>query len=126
MRVQIYTNGQAAEAPFLYHAQRHHYRALLDAGVAVCETRVQYNHAKFLVVDARTVFVGSANMDLRSAHLNFELAAVAFDAPALARAVQATIEERRPEFRCVTVDVLPTAPVVRALDALCGLFSPRL
>jgi len=126
VRVRIYTNGQAAEAPFLYHAQRHHYRKLLDTGLEIYETIEQYNHAKFLVVDARRVFIGSANMDLRSAHLNFELAAVALDAPALAADVLETIEARRAEFRRVTEQRLPKQPVARAIDALCGLFSPLL
>ncbi|HEB52343.1 MAG TPA: hypothetical protein ENI87_03705, partial [bacterium] len=65
--VSVYTNGARAEAAFLYQAQRHHYRELLRAGIAVYETIDEYNHAKLLVVDERTVLVGSANMDLRSA-----------------------------------------------------------
>src|SRR5690606_20786567 len=36
--VRIYTNGLRAEAPVLYHAQRHHYRRLLQSGIDVYET----------------------------------------------------------------------------------------
>jgi len=126
VKVRIYTNGKRAEAWLLYHAQRHRYRFLLEAGVEVFETIEQYNHAKFLVVDDRTVFVGSANMDLRSAHLNFELAAVALDAPDLARDVMQTVADRAPEFRQLTLETLPNSPRSRAVDGLCALFSPLL
>lgn len=126
VRVRIYTNGQKVEAAFLYHAQRHRYRALLDANVEVFESIEQYNHTKFLVVDHRTVCIGSANMDLRSAHLNFEVAAVALDAEPLAAAIQATIDERLPDFRRMTKGHLPRDPLRRAVDGICGLFAPLL
>lgn len=126
VRVRIFTNGARAEAPVLYHAQRHHYRQLLERGIELYETTVSYNHAKYLVIDERTVVVGSANMDLRSAHLNFEIAAVALDAPALAAAVLATHAERGAGARQVTPERLPLSPFWRAVDGLCGLLSPLL
>jgi cardiolipin synthase len=126
VRVRIYTNGPAAEAAVLYHAQRSHYKLLLDAAVEVYETVREYNHAKLLVVDGRTVVIGSANMDLRSANLNFELAAVAVDAEQLATEVMTTIERRRGAFRRITPADLPRRPWARAIDGLCGLFSPLL
>lgn len=126
VEVRIYTNGPRAEAAFLYHAQRHHYRRLLESGIQVFETVEEYNHTKFLMVDSKTVCIGSANMDLRSAHLNFELAVVAVDAAPLAQAIQATIEERRPDFRLITRQSLPRNPIWLAVDAACGLFSPLL
>jgi cardiolipin synthase A/B len=126
VRVRVFTNGPSAEAAFLYHAQRHRYRSLLDSNVEILETVQQYNHTKFLVVDERTVCIGSANMDLRSAHLNFEVAAVALDAKPLAAAIQATIDERQPDFRQITKADLPKNPFLRALDGVCGLFAPLL
>ncbi len=126
VRVRVHTNGVRSEAAFLYHAQRHHYRRLLESGIEVFETTESYNHAKYLVVDGRHVLVGSANMDLRSAHLNFEVAALVVGAPEFAGEVRATIEERQAEFRRVTPELLPTNPFWRAIDALCGLFSPLM
>jgi len=126
VRVRVYTNGPRAEAAILYHAQRQRYRTLLDANVEILETVEEYNHTKFLVVDERTVCIGSANMDLRSAHLNFEVAAVALDARPLAAAIAATIGERQPGFRRVRKADLPTNPFLRALDGVCGLFAPLL
>lgn len=124
--VRIYTNGARAEAAFLYHAQRHHYRRLLESGLELYETIEEYNHTKFLVVDGKTVCIGSANLDLRSANLNFELAAVALDAEPLATAIQATIESRQSGFQRVTLESLPRNPFWRAVDGGCALFSPLL
>jgi len=124
--VRIYTNGPKVESAVLYHAQRHHYRQLLAAGVELYETVREYNHAKLLVVDGKTVLVGSANMDLRSAHLNFEIAVVAIDAEILAGEVSQTIEQRRADFRRLQEADLPSDPIRRVLDGLCGMLSPLL
>ena len=124
--VRVYTNGPKVEAAVLYHAQRHHYRQLLAAGIELYETVQDYNHAKLLVVDEKHVMVGSPNMDLRSAHLNFELAVLAIDAPALAREVLQTIERRRSDFRRLSFADLPGDPLRRAVDGLCGMLSPLL
>ncbi|MGK0203975.1 MAG: cardiolipin synthase [Planctomycetota bacterium] len=126
VRVRIYTNGARAEAAFLYHAQRHHYRRLLESGLELYETIEEYNHTKFLVVDGQTVCIGSANLDLRSANLNFELAAVVLDAEPLAAAIQATIDQRQEGFQQVTSESLPRNPFWRAVDGGCALFSPLL
>jgi cardiolipin synthase C len=48
-------------------------------------------HAKTLVIDRRTVFIGSFNMDPRSTHLNTEMG-VLIDSTELAAAVAAAIE----------------------------------
>lgn len=126
VRVRIHTNGPKTEAAVLYHAQRSYYARLLAAGVEIYESVTDYDHAKLIVVDCRTVIVGSANMDLRSAHLNFEVAAVVVDADALAAEVLATMDRRRAAFRRITLADLPAKPWQRALDAACGLLSPLL
>jgi putative cardiolipin synthase len=48
-------------------------------------------HAKTLVVDSKIVYIGTFNFDPRSENLNTEVGAIIHD-PALARAVQASIE----------------------------------
>jgi len=48
-------------------------------------------HAKTLVIDSKTVFIGTFNFDPRSANLNTEVGAIIHH-EALARAVEASIE----------------------------------
>jgi len=126
VRVRIHTNGQASEAFGLYHAQRSYYRELIDAGVELFETSPDFNHAKLLVVDRSAVMIGSANMDMRSAHLNFELAVVLPDSPDLAAAVLATLDERSASSRRVVVDEARIPWLRRFVDGFCRLLSPLL
>ena len=53
-------------------ATRSYYEVLLEAGVKIYEYKPGFIHAKTLVVDGNTSIVGTANMDFRSMHLNFE------------------------------------------------------
>ncbi|MCA8948962.1 MAG: PLDc N-terminal domain-containing protein [Planctomycetes bacterium] len=126
VRVRLFTNGRKAEAMILYWAQRTYYARLLKVGAEIWETELDYDHSKLLVVDRRTVMVGSANLDLRSAALNFEIAVVAVGAAGFAEAVLATIEERQALRRRVTRDGLPRSPLVRVLDGIATLASPLL
>jgi cardiolipin synthase A/B len=54
-------------------AGRSFYRELLEAGVKLYEHRPGMLHAKTMVVDGKWATVGSANMDIRSFRLNFEV-----------------------------------------------------
>jgi cardiolipin synthase A/B len=61
-------------------AGRYHYGELLRAGVRVYEYRGGILHAKTVEVDGRCATIGSANLDLRSFRLNFELNITAYGA----------------------------------------------
>jgi cardiolipin synthase len=60
-------------------AARSYYRDLLMAGVRVFEYQPSMLHAKTMIVDGRWCIVGSANVDIRSFRLNFEVGALIFD-----------------------------------------------
>jgi cardiolipin synthase len=77
-----------------FHAGRSFYTQLLEAGVDVREYLPGIVHAKTLVADQRVALVGSANMDLRSFRLNFEVHTLVHDAT-----TAATLTE---EFRAET------------------------
>jgi len=68
-----------------FHAGRSFYEPLLEAGVGVYEYVPGMVHAKTMVVDSAVSLVGSANMDLRSFRLNFEVHALVHDAALAAR-----------------------------------------
>lgn len=64
-----------------FHAGRSYYNELLEAGVHIYEYQPGMIHAKTMVVDGRIVLLGSANMDMRSFRLNFEVHALIHDEP---------------------------------------------
>jgi len=72
-----------------FHAGRSVYGPLLDAGVRLLEYGPGIVHAKTLVADGRVALVGSANMDLRSFRLNFEVHTLVHDSTTAAALRQA-------------------------------------
>jgi putative cardiolipin synthase len=103
VKVTILTNSLAANDEPLVHTGYARYRVeLLSTGVDLYElspTRIQHNkrlmlpgtslgrlHAKTAVIDRSTVFIGSMNLDPRSASKNTELGVLA-ECPQLAREV---------------------------------------
>lgn len=110
VRVRILTNSLASNDVSAVHVGYAHYReALLRAGVELYEMRpalVGRNnardsklmigsssaslHTKAFVVDSAHVFVGSMNLDPRSAYLNTELG-ILVDSPELARQLLAVV-----------------------------------
>lgn len=64
--------------PIAMAAASSYFPPLLEAGVRIFRYRRGFMHAKTLVVDDWVSAVGSANLDMRSFHLNFELNAFVF------------------------------------------------
>ena len=60
-------------------AGRSHYGLLLDAGIEIQEYTAGLLHAKTLTVDRDFGLIGTANLDLRSFYLNFEIALLVYD-----------------------------------------------
>ncbi|HEX4151099.1 MAG TPA: phospholipase D family protein [Steroidobacteraceae bacterium] len=93
VHIRILTNSLAStDAPLVYNGYARYRVALLKMGVELYEVRPKLGqkrprfhpfktsnamlHAKALVIDQRTVFIGSLNMDRRSARFNSELGLV--------------------------------------------------
>lgn len=86
------------------YAARWYYGKLLRGGVRIFEYEPAMLHGKTLVADGQIAVVGSANVDLRSYRLNFEVGALVNDAEFaatlerrfvrdLARATEVTLEQ---------------------------------
>ena len=70
-RVRLILAGKS-DVPIARLAAQVYYRRLLRAGVEIYEYEPQILHAKLMIVD-NTVYVGSANLDIRSLNLNYEI-----------------------------------------------------
>ncbi len=108
-----------ADHLLVHLAARSYYKRLIDAGIRVFhyesagfrwsrdKTRKGFVHAKTLVVDSWLATVGSANMDMRSFHLNFELNAFVFE--------EAFVDRLADQYRSDLADALEvTADEIRA------------
>ncbi|MGH8023086.1 MAG: phospholipase D-like domain-containing protein, partial [Limisphaerales bacterium] len=70
-RVRLVLPGKT-DVPISKLAARNFYKRLLEAGVEIYEYEPQILHAKLICLGAVT-YIGSANLDIRSLRLNYEL-----------------------------------------------------
>ncbi len=113
--------------PYLLQVGRSYYEELLAYGVAIYEYGKGINHAKVAAFDHRWMMVGSANFDIRSMRLNFELNVLVNDPAATAqleavllhdyeqdseRIELETFRKRSYRQRCVESLFRPLAPLL--------------
>lgn len=67
------------DTPITAAAGRAAYQDLLDAGVRIHEFQRGLLHAKTITVDRRLALIGSANLDMRSFWLNYEVTVFIYD-----------------------------------------------
>lgn len=60
-------------------AARSYYDELLAAGCRIYEYRLGMLHAKYMVIDSAVAVIGSANLDVRSLYLDYEITALFYD-----------------------------------------------
>ena len=109
-----------------FHAGRSYYDQLLDAGVHIHEYLPGMIHAKSMVVDGRIVLVGSANMDMRSFRLNFEVHALIHD-PSAARYLATCFADDLAQTREVELEPWRKRPMTYRIAEGAGRFvSPLL
>jgi len=107
-------------------AARSFYRQLVHGGVRVFEYQPSMLHSKSMVVDERWGIVGSANVDMRSFRLNFEVGAVFFD-PALTQEMSRRFLADLAASREITVGSLRRLGLGgRVLQGIARLLAPLL
>ncbi len=107
-------------------AGRSYYRELLRVGVRIFEYRPSMLHAKTMVIDGAWGIVGSANVDMRSFRLNFELGALVID-PAFAGLLEKRFLDDLKQSTEVTAEAWSRRGFFsRFRDAVARLLSPLL
>ena len=84
---------QHSDHPLVLYAGRSYYDTLLESGVKIYEYGASFLHAKSLVVDRTWGTVGSANMDVRSFRLNFEVNAAIYSQRFVDRLAEVFIQD---------------------------------
>ena len=109
---------------FIDWATRAHLDPLLRAGVRVWLDEPPFDHSKVMVVDDIWCFVGSANWDMRSFRLNFELNVEIIDADLAAELDR--FMRGKMEARLSREDLAARALPIRLRDAGVRLLLPYL
>jgi len=109
--------------PVPYWAAFSYFEDLLKAGVKVFQYKKGFMHAKMYSSDGKVCSIGSANFDIRSLLLNYEINTVFYD-EAVTKAVDAQIELDLKECREVLLTELKHSSVLTRLrNSLFRLFS---
>jgi cardiolipin synthase len=103
-----------------------YYSELLEFGVTIYEYQPGMIHKKTMLVDDAVSLVGSANMDMRSFRLNFEVHALMYDR-ALADQLEASFLRDREQARKLDPEQWAARPWARRVgEGAARLVSPIL
>jgi len=110
--------------PFL--AGRYYLGDMLDAGVKIYQYAKGMMHSKVFLIDGEWASVGSANLDNRSLHLNFELNCMIYSPERVAELEEAFRRDLEVSI-LLDRDVYAQRPfAARLLENTCRLWSPVL
>ncbi len=115
-----------SDLPLVSAAGRTYFPELLKAGVRIFEYSAGFIHAKTIIIDDWAASVGSANMDIRSFRLNFEINAFVYDSPFVEQMEQIFLADML-HSREVTLEHCRTRTLPnRLLDGVARLMSPLM
>ncbi len=125
VRVQLVVPTRS-DAPLVLWAGRSFYPELIEAGVELYEFDDGMLHAKIMTIDDRWCMLGSANMDIRSFRLNFEITALVYDAAVAARLSHLVAEHCRRSRRIGLKDMRRRPVLAELTEGAARLFAPLL
>jgi len=83
-------------------------------------------HSKYLLVDESLAAIGSANMDIRSFHLNYEVTAMFYDRTVNAALSEQFLVDLERAERIVEANRAQRGPIREAMEAFARVLSPLL
>jgi cardiolipin synthase len=126
VEVKVMLTARASGDPVPGWAGNTYIADVVDAGVRVFLYEKGYLHAKTISIDSEICSIGSANIDIRSFSINYEINAVLYSRP-LATKLEADFE--RDLAYCTEFDPAEyqsRGVVIRFRDSVARLFSPVL
>lgn len=112
--------------PFVYWATYSYIGDMIAAGAKCYTYDNGFLHAKGLISDGKALSYGTANMDIRSFELNFEVNATIYDENTAAKMQEIFMEDLS---KCTEVTAYvygKRSLIVRIKEQICRLFSPVL
>lgn len=111
---------------FVYWATLSYVGELMEAGVKCYVYENGFLHAKVLCVDSLTMCVGTANMDIRSFELNFEVNAIVYDRKSVEK-MEEIFKKDMEKSRYITKELYEKRGVkIRIKEQISRLLSPLL
>ena len=111
---------------FVHWASLSYVGELLEAGVRCYTYNRGFIHSKMMVADGLISSVGTANLDIRSFDLNFEINAFIYDEEVSQRIKAAFIKDLQDCTEITLEGYMSRSVSVRIKEAFCRLLSPLL
>lgn len=114
------------DSRLVHHASQSYYRELMADGVQICRFRSGLLHTKSIVVDGCIAMFGTANLDMRSIWLNYEISLFVYD-----REFGSRLRGLQQQYlqQCTALDLAAwrrRSFAMRLLDNSARLLSPLL
>lgn len=110
----------------VFHASRTYFSELLEAGVRIFQYNEGFMHSKIVIVDNELASIGSANIDMRSFHLNFEVNAFLYHTESTQTLVDDYLKDLKVSQE-IQLKVFSNRNFgLKVLESTCRLLSPLL
>lgn len=110
----------------VFYASRSYFPELLEAGVKIYEYSKGFLHSKIMIVDGELASIGTANMDMRSFHLNFEVNAFLYHTDSTKKLVADFLKDLK-EASPIDYETFQQRPLsIRVVESVSRLLSPLL
>ncbi|HEX6922751.1 MAG TPA: cardiolipin synthase [Bacillales bacterium] len=110
----------------VFYASRSYFPELLEVGVKIYEYEEGFMHSKLIVVDGELASIGTANMDMRSFHLNFEVNAFLYRTKSTNELVLDFEEDFRHSRQLALESFRKRSILSRVVESTSRLLSPLL
>lgn len=124
VRIMLAPRGASYQIP--YWAGRTYVNEMAEAGVRFFYYKKGYFHPKTLIIDSEICSIGSANMDIRSFHINYEANAIIYDEAIVKQLEQCFLADL---VHCIEFDLEAYDKqnfFLKLRDSIARLFSPLL
>jgi cardiolipin synthase len=112
-----------SDIPLVRLLGRTFYSVLLRGGIELSEMEYEILHAKVMLIDGKQAVIGSANLDQRSFHRNFEINLI-IDDEAFGTQIQSKLlEDFRNSRQIFLVDQEKRGIITRVLEKIINLFG---
>lgn len=110
----------------VFWASRSYFLELLEAGVRIYTYQKGFIHAKIMIADGEIATLGTANMDIRSFHHNFEVSAVIYDSE-IAKRLEKDFCNDLDDSKELNLEELLNRPIrEKVKESVARLMSPLL
>ncbi len=108
---------------FTQYASRSYFSELLRYGVEIYSYKKGFLHQKIIIIDGNLASIGTANMDMRSFHLNFEVNVFLYGTSSIRDLVAHYEDDMKDSFKISPVQFYKRGLFERTKESFARLFS---